>query len=124
MLSVRAAAAQVIAQILTSKGSLSSLLPAVSAKIADNDRALLQELCFGTCRYYPQLQAYTECLLNKPLRAKDGDVQALLLLVNQLHPLPKLRKQLKFQQLVPSLEFPTIVEFVSHGHQTMAWAKI
>lgn len=80
MLSVRAAAAQVIAQILASKGSLSSLLPAVSAKIADNDRALLQELCFGTCRYYPQLQAYTECLLDKPLRAKDGDVQALLLL--------------------------------------------
>ncbi len=80
MLSVRAAAAQVITQILAAKGSLSSLLPAVSAKIAENDRALLQELCFGTCRFYPQLQAYTECLLDKPLRAKDGDVQALLLL--------------------------------------------
>lgn len=80
MLSVRAAAAQVITQILAAKGSLSSLLPAVSAKIAENDRPLLQELCFGTCRYYPQLQAYTECLLDKPLRAKDGDVQALLLL--------------------------------------------
>ena len=80
MLSVRAAAAQVIAQILQAKGSLSSLLPAISAKIPDNDRALLQELCFGTCRFYPQLQAYTECLLDKPLRAKDSDVQALLLL--------------------------------------------
>lgn len=80
MLSVRAAAAQVISQILAAKGSLSSLLPSISTKIADNDRPLLQELCFGTCRYYPQLQAYTECLLEKPLRAKDGDVQALLLL--------------------------------------------
>lgn len=80
MLSVRAAAAQVIAQILQAKGSLSSLLPAISTKIPDNDRALLQELCFGTCRFYPQLQAYTECLLDKPLRAKDSDVQALLLL--------------------------------------------
>ncbi|WP_323813677.1 16S rRNA (cytosine(967)-C(5))-methyltransferase RsmB [Cellvibrio sp. NN19] len=80
MLSVRAAAAQVISQILVAKGSLSSLLPPTLAKIADNDRALLQELCFGTCRYYPQLQAYTECLLDKPLRAKDADVQALLLL--------------------------------------------
>jgi 16S rRNA (cytosine967-C5)-methyltransferase len=80
MLSVRAAAAQIITQILTAKGSLSSLLPPISAKIADNDRALLQELCFGTCRFYPQLQAYTECLLNKPLRTKDSDVQALLLL--------------------------------------------
>lgn len=80
MLSVRAAAAQVIAQILAAKGSLSSLLPAISTKIPENDRALLQELCFGTCRFYPQLQAYTECLLDKPLRAKDRDVQALLLL--------------------------------------------
>jgi 16S rRNA (cytosine967-C5)-methyltransferase len=80
MLSVRAAAAQVLAQILRNQGSLSSLLPAISPQIADNDRALLQELCFGTCRYHPQLQAYTECLLDKPLRAKDGDVQALLLL--------------------------------------------
>lgn len=80
MLSVRAAAAQVISQILGAKGSLSSLLPAISTKIANNDRALLQELCFGTCRFYPQLHAYTECLLDKPLRAKDADVQALLLL--------------------------------------------
>lgn len=80
MLSVRAAAAQVITQILAAKGSLSSLLPPLSAKIAENDRPLLQELCFGTCRFYPQLQAYTECLLDKPLRAKDNDVQALLLL--------------------------------------------
>lgn len=80
MLTVRAAAAQVITQILAAKGSLSSLLPASSTKIVDNDRALLQELCFGTCRFYPQLQAYTECLLDKPLRAKDGDVQALLLI--------------------------------------------
>ncbi|WP_039918022.1 16S rRNA (cytosine(967)-C(5))-methyltransferase RsmB [Cellvibrio mixtus] len=80
MLRVRAAAAQVITQILGLKGSLSSLLPPISAKIPENDRALLQELCFGTCRFYPQLQAYTECLLDKPLRAKDNDVQALLLL--------------------------------------------
>jgi 16S rRNA (cytosine967-C5)-methyltransferase len=80
MLTVRAAAAQVITQILAMKGSLSSLLPPISAKIPENDHALLQELCFGTCRFYPQLHAYTECLLDKPLRAKDGDVQALLLL--------------------------------------------
>lgn len=80
MLRVRAAAAQVITQILGLKGSLSSLLPPISAKIPENDRALLQELCFGTCRFYPQLQVYTECLLDKPLRAKDNDVQALLLL--------------------------------------------
>ena len=80
MLGVRTAATQVLAQILRNQGSLSSLLPAFSAKISENDRPLLQELCFGTCRYYPQLQAYTECLLDKPLRTKDADVQAILLL--------------------------------------------
>src|SRR5690606_9849267 len=80
MLNVRAAAAQVIAQILQHQGSLSSLLPVAALKVPDNDRALLQELCFGVCRYHPQLQAYTELLVQKPLRAKDSDVQALLLL--------------------------------------------
>lgn len=80
MANLRAAAAQAIAQLLDKKGSLSSLLPAVSSQFADNDRALLQELCFGTCRHYPQLQAYIAELLETPLRAKDGDIQALLLI--------------------------------------------
>lgn len=80
MLNARAAANQVITQILRNQGSLSSLLPAISPQVAENDRPLLQELCFGTCRYFAQLQAYTECLLDKPLRAKDCDVQALLLI--------------------------------------------
>ncbi|ACE84794.1 16S rRNA (cytosine(967)-C(5))-methyltransferase RsmB [Cellvibrio japonicus] len=80
MIPVRAAATQVLAQILRQQGSLSSLLPAMSVKIAEQDRPLLQQLCFGVCRYYPQLQAYTSLLLDKPLRAKDSDVQALLLL--------------------------------------------
>jgi 16S rRNA (cytosine967-C5)-methyltransferase len=80
MLSVRAAAAQVLAQILQHQGSLSSLLPPMAARVAEQDRALLQELCFGTCRYHPQLQAYTERLLEKPLRSKDSDVHGLILL--------------------------------------------
>jgi len=80
MLSVRAAAAEVLAKILNNQGSLSSLLPQISLQVADNDRSLLQELCFGSCRHYPQLSAFTELLLEKPLRAKDADIQALLLI--------------------------------------------
>lgn len=80
MISVRAAAAQVIAKILQGQGSLSSLLPAIQPQVAEQDRPLLQELCFGTCRYHPQLSAYVECLVDKPLRTKDSDIQALLLL--------------------------------------------
>lgn len=80
MISVRTAAAQVITQILRGQGSLSSVLPAIQLQVTEQDRPLLQELCFGTCRYYPQLSAYVECLVDKPLRAKDSDIQALLLL--------------------------------------------
>lgn len=80
MISVRAAAAQVLAKILQGQGSLSSLLPAIQQQVPEQDRPLLQELCFGTCRYQPQLSAYVECLVDKPLRAKDSDIQALLLL--------------------------------------------
>jgi 16S rRNA (cytosine967-C5)-methyltransferase len=80
MMSVRAAAAQILAKLLQGQGSLSSLLPAFTHQVAEADRALLQELCFGTCRYQPQLSAYIECLVDKPLRAKDSDIQALLLL--------------------------------------------
>lgn len=80
MLGVRAAAAQVVHNILRGQGSLSSLLPAIQHQVNEQDRPLLQELCFGTCRYHPQLSAYIECLVDKPLRVKDGDIQALLLL--------------------------------------------
>lgn len=79
-LSARTAAAQVIGQILRQQGSLSSALPALQPKVNESERALLQELCFGTLRWQPRLDAYLGKLLDKPLRGKDSDIQALLLL--------------------------------------------
>src|SRR5690606_35454535 len=79
-MNVRHAASLIIAELLKGAGSLSSHLPTFSRKIGDTDKALLQELCFGTCRHYPQLQAYLDCLLDKPLRAKDSDIHATLLI--------------------------------------------
>lgn len=79
-LSARSAAAQVIGQILRQQGSLSSTLPAIQPKVNESERALLQELCFGTLRWQPRLDAYLCKLLDKPLRGKDSDIQALLLL--------------------------------------------
>lgn len=76
----RQAAAQVIGQILRQQGSLSSALPAIQPRVSDSERALLQELCFGTLRWQPRLDAYLDKLLDKPLRGKDSDIQALLLL--------------------------------------------
>jgi 16S rRNA (cytosine967-C5)-methyltransferase len=80
VLSARTAAAQVIGQILRQQGSLSSALPAIQPKVNESERALLQELCFGTLRWQPRLDAYLGKLLDKPLRGKDSDIQALLLL--------------------------------------------
>jgi 16S rRNA (cytosine967-C5)-methyltransferase len=49
------------------------------AQVAERDRSLLQQLCYGTLRHAPRLEALLEGLLNKPLRDKDSDIQGLLL---------------------------------------------
>lgn len=76
----RLAAARVIAEILRERGSLSSQLPPMLEKVAVTDRALVQNLCYGTLRWQPRLAAWLSLLLDKPLRAKDSDITALLLL--------------------------------------------
>ena len=54
-------------------------MPELAEIIPPRERALLQELCYGTLRWLPRLEWYTAQLLDKPLKAKDGDVLALLL---------------------------------------------
>jgi 16S rRNA (cytosine967-C5)-methyltransferase len=57
------------------------LIPQQFAAISDErDRALAQELSYGTLRCYPRLQALLDHLITKPLKAKDRDVTALLLI--------------------------------------------
>lgn len=79
-LDTRVAAARIIAALLTQSQSLSRSLPDYGQQVAPRDKALLQELCFGTARWQPRLQLITEHLLDKPLKAKDADIHALLLL--------------------------------------------
>jgi 16S rRNA (cytosine967-C5)-methyltransferase len=66
MANVRVVAAEAIAQVLRGR-SLSTVLPKYSQKVADNDQALLKELCFGTLRWYPQLQAVKLLILHHRL---------------------------------------------------------
>ncbi len=80
MSNVRLAATQVIEQLLVHKRSLATLLPTASQQVEAKDKGLLQELCFGTARWQPQLQLYLNELLEKPLKQKDADIQALLLI--------------------------------------------
>jgi len=77
---VRAAAAQLIAELLRHKGSLASLLPQYQQRVPERDKGLLQELCYGSLRWQPRLNAYLRELVSKPLKAKDADIRALLLL--------------------------------------------
>lgn len=78
-LSVRAAAAQIILQVLEEGRSLSSLIPEYQHQIKGQDSALLQELCFGVCRVLPRLERIIQLLLDKPLKGKTKIVHCLLL---------------------------------------------
>lgn len=75
---LRAVAATLIAGLLNQQGSLSSALESV--RVAENDRPWLQALCFEVMRHYPTLQALLTPLLHKPLKERDQDIHALLLI--------------------------------------------
>ncbi len=77
-LNARVAAARAIADVLDGK-SLNQALPPWLDKVSGRDRGLLQQLCYGTLRLAPRLQGLLDQLLDRPLKAKDRDVQALLL---------------------------------------------
>lgn len=76
----RSAAAKAIHQVLADGRSLAAVLPPALASVPPAERGLTQELCYGTLRWAPRLTALAGKLLDKPLRARDGDVHALLLI--------------------------------------------
>lgn len=75
---VRVACAKVLAGVLRGEASLNTLLPALLPQVDAADRGLLQELCYGTLRWYPALDVLLGVLLEKPLKAKDAEITALL----------------------------------------------
>jgi 16S rRNA (cytosine967-C5)-methyltransferase len=75
----RVAAARTLAHLLQHKGSLTRLLPAATSAVAPRDQPLVAELCYGVCRFYPRLQGLLDLLVKKPLKGKDADIRALLL---------------------------------------------
>ncbi len=82
---VRAQAATLIAQVLHDGKSLNQILPPALEKLS-GERALFQELIYGTLRLSPRLDGLLQQLLSKPLKTKDADLRALLLIgLYQLH---------------------------------------
>lgn len=78
---VRALAAGVLLQVLGHGRSLDQVLPEAQASITDaRNGALLQELCYGTIRWYYRLDAILRQLLDRPLKSRDADIRCLLLI--------------------------------------------
>jgi len=77
--SARATAARVIAEVVQKKHSLNAVLTAALPLLPENERSLCQQLCYGVLRWHPQLDAISQQLLSKALKAKDADIAALLL---------------------------------------------
>ncbi|MCX7077984.1 MAG: 16S rRNA (cytosine(967)-C(5))-methyltransferase RsmB [Pseudomonas sp.] len=75
----RLAAAKALTAVLNGKASLNSSLPTQLDKVEIRDRGFTQDLAFGTARWQPRLSALAAKLLQKPFKAADADVEALLL---------------------------------------------
>tara|TARA_B100000989_G_scaffold297619_1_gene284001 strand:+ start:137698 stop:139002 length:1305 start_codon:yes stop_codon:yes gene_type:complete len=76
--SARGIAVTVITQALKDQRSLAELIPAL---VTDHeDKGFIQALCYGVMRDYFRLDFYLQQLLQKPLKAKDTDIKAVLLI--------------------------------------------
>jgi len=76
----RACAARVLARVVTAGQSLPDALAVELRALPDSRmRALVQELAYGTLRWYYRLDVLLGQLLPKPLKARDMDLRCLLL---------------------------------------------
>ncbi|MES9936353.1 MAG: transcription antitermination factor NusB, partial [Sedimenticola sp.] len=75
---VRGVAARLVWQMMQGR-SLSDLLATGIDDIAERDRPLVKEICFGVARWWPTLEALLGQLLERPMKAKDGEVRALIM---------------------------------------------
>ncbi|MCW8948093.1 MAG: 16S rRNA (cytosine(967)-C(5))-methyltransferase RsmB, partial [Sedimenticola sp.] len=75
----RVVAAQLLRQLANGR-SISDLLEQGLGNITARDRGLVKEFCFGVARWRPRLEAIASKLMSKPIKAKEGEVQALILL--------------------------------------------
>lgn len=79
--SSRVVAARIISKILNNHGSLSTLFGGPDlAALSPADKAFTKELCFGVMRHFFKLENIANQLLKKPMRDKDYDIYALLLI--------------------------------------------
>ncbi len=77
--SERLLAAQILTSLLNQEGSLTSLLQTCRQRHPAAAMPLVQELCFGVCRWFHTLDYLLARQLRKPLKNKEQLVRCLLL---------------------------------------------
>lgn len=79
-MNIRAVAAQTIGAVLDNGESLATALPYAQGQLdSQQDKALLQEICYGIMRELTQLEYYLSALMDKPMKGKQRIVHHLLL---------------------------------------------
>jgi 16S rRNA (cytosine967-C5)-methyltransferase len=79
--SPRVLAVQALLAVLQEGQTLTQAADKAAAECKDpRDAALLKELCYGTLRWQPRLEAWLAKLVERPLKTSDLDVKLLLLL--------------------------------------------
>ena len=75
----RASAARLLQQLQSGR-SLSELLAGDIKGVGERDRALVKAICFGVARWWQRLDALANLLLERPLKSRDADIRALILI--------------------------------------------
>ena len=78
--SARSVAARVLAAVISEQRSLTAVLAEHIKQVEERDRGFCQQLCYGVIRWQPRLTLIADKLLKKPLKTKDTDIHALLLI--------------------------------------------
>ncbi|WP_235603052.1 transcription antitermination factor NusB [Piscirickettsia litoralis] len=78
-INLRALASRVLADVIHQGMSLPAALLKYNSALNDSDKSLLQELCFGSTRWYQRLDAICDQLLNRPLRRREASLKMLLI---------------------------------------------
>lgn len=77
----RVLAVQALLAVAVEDQTLTQAADAAAAACGDpRDAALVKELCYGTLRWQPRLEAWLAKLMDRPLKPVDQDVKFLLLL--------------------------------------------
>ena len=77
----RALAAMVLTEILTQRQTLTAVLPGYLKRLSnEQDRAFVQELCYGVMRWYFRLETILAPMLQKDLKQKHLDIKLLLMI--------------------------------------------